>query len=58
MSNQVTISGEITFRGGAPQSLAPGSQLKVEFKDVSLACAPSITLGQHIQDVSNYKPGR
>ena len=53
---QVTITGKINFQGGAPGSLPDPSHLQVQFKDVSRACAPSITLGTFNWDIKDYKP--
>ena len=54
----IEVSGEVKFRDNeAPESLPPNSRLRVEFKDVSLMDAPSVTLGETEVVVTNYKKG-
>ena len=54
---QLTVRGKITFKGGAPDKLPDGSRLQVQFQDVSLADAPSTTLGTFTLDIKDYTPG-
>ena len=53
-SESCTLSGKITFRGEAPETLKEPCQLKVTFADVSLACAPSKQIAQVISKVEKY----
>ena len=53
---EITISGEIIFEGGAPDSFPEPSVLSVDFEDVSYEDAPSITMGKFQMDLKDYRP--
>ena len=53
---EITISGEIVFEGGAPNSLPEPSVLTVDFEDVTYEDAPSITMGKFEMDLKDYRP--
>ena len=53
---KIKITGKITFKT-PPTKIPKGSFLKVEFRDITYADAPSITLGKCKQKIRGYKVG-
>lgn len=51
----IEVSGRITFKGKAPKTIPPNSQLNVKLIDIKLADAPHIELASILVDLSNYK---
>lgn len=55
---QITVSGSIRFKGIAPESFPPNSQLKVELTDVSFVDDGIKSLTESWVDLSGYTKGK